>query len=304
MKPFNVTKPTPLFDFLLATMHGIKKATLKDYLKYGAIFVNGKPVSQFNHPLEPGDQVLVEKNKEKAETERYRSALKIVYEDETIIVIDKPAGLLTIATDKIKTKTAFYSVSEYLKASVQSGPRRRSDEDSRHGKAVYIVHRLDRDASGLLVLAKTARAKEFLQTNWQDFEKYYYAVVEGTPKEPTGEIRSYLSENAILRVFSSNEKLSDSKLAITHYRVVKSAGTRCLVEVALDTGRKHQIRVHMTKIGHPILGDKDYGNPTLSKRLALHAHTLKIQHPETLKWMTFESPLPGELERLLHKEKS
>ena len=300
MQIFEVDKNIPLFEYLQESLPGIKRNTLKNYLRFQSVFVNGKPVSKFDHPLVPGDKITLERDKQKAQTERLKSNLKIMYEDQAIIVIDKPAGLLTIATDKIKTRTAFYEVSEYLDAKKAAKPGIQRRRPSSFEKQLFIVHRLDRDASGLLIFAKNADAKYFLQDNWHEFQKKYYAVVEGTPAETEGEISSYLKENKILRVFSSPEETEGSKFAITQYRVLKSAHRKTLMEVTLQTGRKHQIRVHMAQLGHPILGDKDYGNKGLSKRLALHSFSLSVTHPVTRKAMHFHTALPKELESLIN----
>jgi 23S rRNA pseudouridine1911/1915/1917 synthase len=292
-------KHTTLFEYLEKELHGIKRTTLKNYLRHQAVFVNGTPISRHDHPLKSGDKVTVERDKQKAEANRYRSHLEIIHEDDALLVIEKPPGLLTISTEKVKTNTAFYQAHEYLKMyQALQHPKNRKPREL-PSKMLFIVHRLDRDASGLLVLAKTPDAKYFLQENWAEFEKKYYAVVEGTLAKPSGEISSYLKENKILRVISSKEELPDSKHAVSQYKVLKVAGPRSLVEVTLKTGRKHQIRVHLASIGHPILGDKDYGNASLSKRLALHAYHLSIVHPVTKKRMTFQSKLPQEIERLL-----
>lgn len=160
MQSFKVKIQAPLLEYLLQHWDGIKRSTLKDYLKSRAIFVNGKPVTQFDFPLETGDEITIEKDKEKAKAQELRSRLDILYEDDTIIVIQKPSGLLTIATQDEKTKTAFYQVYSYLKSSEKS-----------FQKPVFIVHRLDKDASGVLILAKTAQAKEYLQDHWERFEK-------------------------------------------------------------------------------------------------------------------------------------
>ncbi len=294
MQTFCVKESARLFDYLMTHIHGIKKSTLKEYLRLQFIFVNGKPVRQFDYLLQAGDTVAIERNKSKAEAERFKSQLKIVYEDPTLIVIEKPSGLLTVATEKQKKRTAYFQVHEYLKASKHAAEPQRF-----HVKPVFIVHRLDQDASGLLVLAKTVQAKDYLQEHWHEFEKKYYAVVEGLPVKTSGEISSYLKENKILRVFSSPDPLPGSKRAVTRYRVLKACSKRTLLDVTLDTGRKHQIRVHMAQIGHPILGDRDYGNGKLAKRLALHAYQLSLRHPLSHKWMTFKSEMPKELEILL-----
>lgn len=299
MQKYTAKKELKLLDFLLDSVHGIKKTTLKQYLKFGAVFVDGKPVSQFDFMLKPGNEVTIERDKEKAKVTRLRSVLKILYEDDTIIVIDKPTGLLTVATETERTKTAFYQVYEYLKTAKNLGSKRTGPPQEQE-RPLYIVHRLDQAASGVLIMAKSIPAKMFLQDNWHEFEKKYYAVVEGTPSRESGKIESYLKENDILRVFSSPVEIRDSKLAVTYYKVLESKARRSLVEVTLETGRKHQIRVHMALIGHPILGDRDYGNKDLSKRLALHSFSLTVAHPVTKKWMTFKTSMPYDLKALLN----
>lgn len=182
---------------------------------------------------------------------------------------------MTIATDKVRTRTAYFLLNEYLK------PGR-----------VFIVHRLDREVSGLLVFAKTETVKRQLQDHWTQVRKKYFAIVEGTPRRHSGTLRSYLRENKFLRVYSGR-KTADSKLSVTHYRLVRTNGRYSLLEVELETGRKHQIRVHLSDIGHPIVGDKRYGARTNSAgRLALHASHLALEHPVTRKKMVFESEFP------------
>lgn len=213
--------------------------------------------------------------------------IRIVHEDESVIVIDKPAGLLTMATDTERTKTAYAAVRAYL------NNRKRPEK-------VFIVHRLDREASGLLVFAKTFEAKERLQDQFKDHSagRRYIAVVEGVVKEDRFTIRSYLAENAAYNVYSTpNRKIG--KLAVTHVRVVKRRSKATMVEVRLETGRKHQIRVHLAEKGHPIVGDKNYGggwNPI--RRLALHGARLEFKHPATGKAMSFDAPYPKTFDSL------
>lgn len=207
--------------------------------------------------------------------------IRIVFEDPSTIVVDKPAGLLTMATETERSKTAYAALREYL--SQKKPPER-----------LFIVHRLDREASGLLVFAKTAEAKERLQDQFKDHStgRRYVAVVEGQVKTTDFTIRSYLAENAAYRVYSTpNKKIG--KLAVTHVRVLKRNPKTTLVELRLETGRKHQIRVHLAEHGCPIVGDKSYGgrsNPI--RRLALHAVRLDFRHPITGKLMSFDAPYP------------
>jgi 23S rRNA pseudouridine1911/1915/1917 synthase len=207
--------------------------------------------------------------------------IRIVFEDKDIIVIDKPEGLLTMATSTERLKTAYASLRQYLN----------SKRPSEH---LFIVHRLDREASGLLVFAKNTDAKEYLQEQFKEHSagRTYIAVVEGRVKADDFTIRSYLAENAAFRVYST-KNIRMGKLAVTHVHVLKRGGKNTMVEVKLETGRKHQIRVHLAENGYPIIGDKNYGsraNPI--RRLALHAAHLEFRHPVTHKIVQFDSEPP------------
>jgi 23S rRNA pseudouridine1911/1915/1917 synthase len=214
--------------------------------------------------------------------------LNLLFEDDDIIVVDKPAGLLTIATEKEKHETAFAILFEYVK--------------SKHPvEKLFIVHRLDRDASGLLVFAKSEEAKYALQEQFKDHSagRTYLAVIVGKFEKEKETIESYLAENSIYRSYSTTDR-TKGKRAVTHITVVKRAQHRTLIEVRLETGRKHQIRVHLAERGHTILGDKSYGstsNPI--GRLCLHATRLVFEHPLQKKTMTFNSPMPAEFHRLV-----
>ncbi len=284
-------KEAKLFDFLLEALHGIKRTKLKSYLRDNAITVNGKTVTRFDTPVKPGDTVALITDKGEAVKYRLKSKLDIVYEDASIIVISKPSGLLTIATERENEKTAYAYVHQYLQTKTPRNP-----------KPVFIVHRLDQDASGLIVFAKNAEAKIFLQENWHDFEKHYFAVVDGIPKNKSGTVESWLSEGPTLKMFSSPKETHGSKFSITDYEVQPGSKKNALLLVKLHTGRKHQIRVHLASIGHPILGDEKYGgkeNEKKSKRLALHSCYLRIQHPKTGDIISFRSELPPDFTQLL-----
>jgi 23S rRNA pseudouridine1911/1915/1917 synthase len=207
---------------------------------------------------------------------------RVIYEDRSVIVVDKPPGLLTMGTDSEKLNTLY----AMLRAHANS---RRPPE------RIFIVHRLDREASGLLVFAKTIEAKQYLQDQFKDHSagRQYVAVVEGQVQPDRFTIKSHLAENAAFRVYTTR-KTSAGKLAITHVRVLSRSAKTSLLEVRLETGRKHQIRVHLAERGHPIVGDKVYGsrlNPI--KRLALHGRHLEFRHPETHELMKFDSPIPA-----------
>jgi 23S rRNA pseudouridine1911/1915/1917 synthase len=212
---------------------------------------------------------------------------KLVFEDDSIIVVEKPHGLLTMATERERVRTVYAELRSYVK---QKRPPER----------LFIVHRLDREASGLLVFAKTAPAKDHLQTQFKDHTagRRYIAIVEGHVEPDNFTIRSYLAENAAYRVYST-KKYGVGKLAVTHIRVLKQRTSTARLEIKLETGRKHQIRVHLAERGNPIVGDTIYGsraNPI--RRLALHGTYLEFRHPRTGKAMRFESPLPREFESL------
>lgn len=218
---------------------------------------------------------------QKPSSKHQPKGLAILYEDNHIIVVDKSEGLLTIGTDKEKHKTAHFLLNEWVKKG-----------NSRSNNRVFIVHRLDRETSGILVFAKNESVKQFLQENWSDFSKKYYAVVLGAFKKKEGEITSYLYENAAFRVYSVNDP-EKGKLAVTAYKVVKETGRYSLLEITLLTGRKHQIRVHLAEQGHPVAGDKVYGTQEKGiRRLALHAFSLTLRHPVTQKEMSFETEVP------------
>ena len=215
--------------------------------------------------------------------------LSILFEDQDILVVDKINGLLTVSTDQQKEKTAFFILNNYVRKG-----------NSRSKNRVFIVHRLDRDTSGILVFAKSEKAKCYLQDNWHEFDKKYYAVVHGIPSKKEGIITSYLVENKAHRMYSVLDS-NKGKLSKTGYKLVKSSKKFSLLEVKLFTGRKNQIRVHFSEKGHPVVGDKMYGIKDKGiKRLALHAASLTIIHPFTKKKMVFETTVPPYLKTLVN----
>jgi RluA family pseudouridine synthase len=217
--------------------------------------------------------------------------LTILYEDHYIVVVDKRSGLLSISTDREKEKTAHYLLNEYVKKGNQKSNNR-----------VYIVHRLDRDTSGVLLFAKTEVAKQYLQDEWEHFEKKYYAVVHGVFDEKEGLITSYLAENSIHRMYSVTNP-EKGKFSKTGYKVIRESSKYSLLQVDLLTGRKNQIRVHFSEKGHPVAGDKTYGdkeNDRDIKRLTLHAAYMTINHPFTKEKMLFESPVPAYFKSLVN----
>lgn len=286
-KPSTVAAPAELLAYLFSTWPEVKKKQVRQWLKYQAIMVNARPVTQFNHPLHPGDVVAVRSDRFAAPKTVLPGGMKVFYEDAALIVIDKPADLLSIASEAEPEKTVYFKLTEYLRG-----------HDARGRERVWIVHRLDRETSGLMVFAKTAEVKEKLQAGWEQFEKRYEAVVEGRLPQAEGTFESDLDETNPFRV-RITQASALTRHAITHYKVLSHKRGRTLVELTLETGRRHQIRVQLAAAGCPIIGDEKYGsksNP--AKRLGLHACGLRFPHPKTGKELSFESPLPRELARL------
>lgn len=208
--------------------------------------------------------------------------LTILYEDWDILVVDKACGLLTMGTETVRENTAHYLLNEYVRKG-----------NSKSGNRVYIVHRLDRETSGVVVFAKSEKAKQFLQESWAEFEKKYYAVVCGKRPEKKGMITSFLTENSAHKMYSVADPRK-GKLAKTRYRVLKESPNFSLLEIDLMTGRKNQIRVHMADQGCPVAGDKKYGEKDKRiKRLCLHAASLTLVHPFSRETMTFEAKVPA-----------
>lgn len=213
---------------------------------------------------------------------RRLKGIEILHEDRDILVVDKPPGLLTIGTDKERVRTAYYILTDYIRKGCAKARNR-----------IYIVHRLDRGASGLLLLAKNEKAKLSLQGQWEKTEKKYIAVVYGQFADKSGTITTYLAENKAHIVYSTSDA-TGGKLAHTGYKVLKETKKFSLLEINLVTGRKNQIRVHLAENGHPVVGDKKYGKAQEEyKRLALHAKSISFNHPFSGKRLTFETKVPG-----------
>ncbi len=289
MRSFSVPEKILLQDFLFQVLKDLKRTKIKQILKFGSVHVNGREVTWYQHPLKPGDKVEI-LGKERASVERSKTelGLKIVYEDDAVLVVEKPAGLLTMGTEREKEATLYFMLNGYERSKTK-------DEIGR----VYIVHRLDRDASGLIVFAKSDAIKRTLQGHWELATKKYYAITEGTPKESSGTIENYLREDDFKRVYSVSKNHPEAQRAITHYRVLQENGGYALLEVTLETGRKNQIRVHCSGMGCPIMGDEKYGAKSDPfRRLALHACFLSFPHPVTGELKTFKSALPAPFKKI------
>ncbi|MDX9971361.1 MAG: RluA family pseudouridine synthase [FCB group bacterium] len=276
---------TTLLAYLLEQLADQKRGDIKRLLKHGAITVNGLAVTQHDKPLAPGDEVAIDRGTSKASP---APGLDNVYEDEALILINTPVGLLSVATPGEMTRTAHHVLNEYIQKREKTRGR------------VFVVHRLDRETSGLLLFARTTEIRQTLQDNWGNVEKRYYAVVEGLIRRASGTIKSRLGQDETNLQVRSVRNSDEGKDAITHFRVVKLARRRTLLDIELETGRRNQIRVHLSEMNHPIVGDPRYGKKTgPGGRLALHAYKLAFDHPVTGERMTFETPLPTAFERML-----
>ncbi len=281
-----VSGSVTLMPFLLGSLKNKSRNNIKSLLRNKQILVNGEPVTQFNHELKAGDQVVV--RGERQAVGIVARNMRIVFEDEHIIVIDKNAGLLSMASDNEKYLTAYNILSSYVK---QQKPSNR----------IFIVHRLDRDTSGLMMFARSEKVQSLLQRDWKHnvTARTYVALVEGEVKEPEGVIKSYIFESKSLMMHSTQDP-KKGDLAITRFRLLKSGSEFSLLEVTLETGKKNQIRLHMQEKGHSIAGDKKYGASTSPiGRLGLHASVLAFIHPVTGKEMSFESRIPAKFRRMV-----
>jgi 23S rRNA pseudouridine1911/1915/1917 synthase len=274
-----VTHPERLLNFLLIHLKDKSRTTIKSILTHRQVSVDHKIITRHDYPLTEGQLVIIAWGRVPEEV-RY-PGMKILSEDEYLIVIEKEAGLLSIATDKETEKTAYSMLSHHVKK-----------EDPKN--KIFVVHRLDRETSGVMLFAKNQEIQALLQEEWKKtiMERTYLAVVEGHLEQEQGTITSWLRESKALIVYSSQDAEKGQK-AVTHYKVLKQKNNFALLEVNLETGRKNQIRVHMQDIGHSIVGDKKYGATTNPlKRLGLHAQILSFKHPKTGKVVRFETPIP------------
>lgn len=278
-------QPIPLLEFLRSNLPQLSRTAVKALLKYDQIRLEGTITNQFDIPIAPGQTISINFSRPWQTLSNPR--LRIVYEDDDIIVVNKGYGLLSVGTDNKKEGTAYSILRDYLK---RLNPANK----------LFIVHRLDQHTSGLMLFAKNIKAKEAMQHNWNNMvlDRRYAAIVEGCPEPAEGVRRSRLLENAQHLMYSTDDPKGLE--AVTRYKVLKSRNGYSLVDVSLDTGRKNQIRVHMHDMGTPIAGDRRYGAKTSPiHRLALHARTLRFVHPMTHKDMNFSIPLPASFNSLV-----
>lgn len=278
-----VEKEGELLDYLYNNLDMPKKR-IKQYLTHGSIFVNNNRTTKYNYKLVPGMNIVIDTDSKNKKTLPF----DILFEDEHIIVVNKPSGLLTIATEKEKDKTLYHIVREYLVSK------------NKFAK-VFIVHRLDKDTSGIVVLAKDEKTKNKLQENWNEYVtvREYVAVVHGHLKNESDRVVQKLKETKTNLVYPTKDE--DGKEAITNYKVIKENENYSMVSINIETGRKNQIRVAFQTLRNPIVGDKKYGDPRdKESRLYLHANRLKMYYPELKKDILFETTTPNEFKKIMN----
>lgn len=287
IRTYTVAEPSTLLAAVSKILSDHTPTKVKSMLKHNQFAVNGMPCSQFDRSLNSGDEIAI--NFDRAFAVFKHPRIQLVYEDDDILVVNKGYGVLSMGTDQVKEGTVYSEMRKYVKA---HNPKAQ----------VFIVHRLDRDTSGLMMLAKSRIAKDNLQHNWNNMvlNRKYVAVLEGELEgDRQGAVRSYLAENSKFEVYSTDDP-SKGQPAVTRYSILARRKGHTLVELELDTGRKNQIRVHMKDLGHPIVGDRKYGaGHSPISRLALHALTLRFVHPITRQVMNFETPIPTKFQSLL-----
>lgn len=289
-----------LLPFLLSKMGGMTRTSIKQLLGQRRVTVNAAVQTRHDVPVHKGDTVTISSGRGNGEL--HHPKLSIVYEDEWLIVVEKKVGLLTVPTYPGSTETTAFSIlKNYVK-----------HQDVHNG--IYVVHRLDRETSGLLVFAKTPELQEYMRTYWRQLvtKRTYVALVEGILDKKSGKITTWLTEDKRNAVVYSSPVDDGGQMAVTNYKVLKeNAGeddniSLSLIELNLETGRTNQIRVHMQSIGHPVIGDRKYGHGNEYSpvdRLCLHARVLEFIHPATEQKVHFETPTPKEFLRVFRTSK-
>lgn len=272
-----IVKSLTLFEFLTEHYPDSPRTRIKKLLQSGTVRVNDESVTLYSFPLNPGD--IVDINLHPGISAKTKAPFPVLYEDQHVIVIDKPAGISTSSTDGSKNIQEI--VSQFLK------------QLSKDKVRSFVVHRLDKEVSGVLLFAKSELAMNAIKDNWKETDKHYYALVEGVPANPEGTIKSWLIEDKSLKMHSASES-AEGKYSVTHYKTVRLLDNYTLLDIKTDTGRKNQIRVHLSDIGCPIVGDRKYGAATdYIRRVRLHAYSLSFPHPLRSELITVKSPMPA-----------
>jgi 23S rRNA pseudouridine1911/1915/1917 synthase len=277
-----------LIDLLLQEFKGASRNTVKKLIMHGNITVNGQKITNPAFLLKPSDRIEYQKYRMTANTQG--APFHILYEDEYLLFIDKPAGILTYGERGTVGTSLYKMLLDYLR------------ERSKGRERIWVVHRLDKEVSGIVLFAKSEEVQQKIKENWKKTEKLYYALVEGKPKKTEETIRNWLKETSTQKMYITQQS-EDAKLAITHYKVLKEFPAHTLLEVRIETGRKNQIRVQLAGIGCPVTGDHKYGSSDPFKRqIRLHAYHFAFLHPVSGEHLKIESPLPKRFLRLNEKD--
>lgn len=273
-----VDKEMRLSDLLMEEFQNSSRSAVKKILLHGGVTVNGKEEKIPSFMVKPGDEV--EYTRFKAAREHLNSPFPVIYEDETLLLVEKPAGILTHAEKGTIGTSLYKEMLNFVR------------ERSKGQERIYVVHRLDREVSGIVLFVKNEKIQEKVKDDWKSTKKKYYALVNGKPPQPEGRLENWLKESSDQRVFVVR-KQEAAKLAISVYRTVREFPDMTLLEVQLETGRKNQIRVQLAEIGCPIIGDRKYGSAEIGKRrIRLHAYYFSLNHPVTGQVMEFKIRMP------------
>ena len=287
-KQYICDRESPLLEYLLATLHGTR-SKIKATLQGRGIKVNGRVVTQYDYPLTPGTRISVSNSKR---NDNFKSRyVNIVYEDQYLIVIDKKPGILSMAAGRSSLNVKSV-LDDYFKR-------------TRQKCHAHVVHRLDRDTSGLMIYAKDMDTEQILEHEWHDivYDRRYVALVSGEMTQQSGTIANWLKDNSAYVTYSSPVD-NGGKYAVTHFQLLDNSTEHSLVEYRLETGRKNQIRVHTADMGHPVCGDVKYGNgDNPLHRLCLHAYVLCFYHPVTRRPMEFSTLIPSKFKEIINKDK-
>jgi len=281
-----INKSQTLFEFLTERHPGSPRTRIKKLLQSGTVRVNNTSITLHSYQLSPGD--TVDFGPRAGIATKASLPFPVLYEDQHVIVIDKPAGINTSSIDG--STSIQWIISEFLKNLSKGSVR------------TYVVHRLDKEVSGVLLLAKSGKAMDIIKEKWGKTEKHYYALVEGKPENPEGTIKSWLVEDNAMKMHSVSDA-AKGKLAITNFKTIRNIDNYTLLDISTETGRKNQIRVHLSDIGCPIVGDRKYGASTdFIRRVRLHAWSISFPHPGTGEMITVESPMPDNFLSLKAKD--
>ena len=287
----NITKGSLLSELLLRKFTTGSRSGIKKIILHGSVQVNGKTVVRPDHQLKPGD--VVEYQKFKAPAATSGCPFPVLYEDDDLIAVVKPAGKLTYGEKGSKGTSLYMELTAYL---------RNRSKKSEH---VYVVHRLDREVSGILLFARSEKLQQLIKEHWKETIKRYFALVEGQPENDQGTLTNWLVEGPDQKVFIVKKEQQNAKLAVTHYKIIRRLNDHTLLEIELETGKKHQIRVQLAGIGCPVAGDYKYGaHDKVRRRIRLHAFYFSFKHPVTGKMLEFKTQMPKGFLTLGDKEEN